>query len=456
MEPKEIRRAILGLAVPASLEAVFQMGLGFVDQVVIGRLGEEPLAAVGLTNNLMFLATLVLGAISAGASILVAQHQGRRDGEGVSRAAGSAILAAALVTVPLALVAGVLPEQMMLALGAAPEVASSGREFFRFVALTLPLSVIGTVMVATLRSLGDSRTPMAITLVSVGGNTVLNLVLVFGLGPVPALGVAGAAYATVLAQVLRLGLLSWRLLRNGRALIQVRHWVEPERRMLATLFHLTFPIVLTEVLWALGNFSYTLLSIRLGTTAMVASQMVIATEGIFIMFSSGLAVAALTLVGQDLGAGDLEGMKAKAREVIRMGLGSAVLFGLALAAVSLVEHLFYPNVSQEALRLAILGILLNALFQPAKVMNMLMGNGVLRAGGDTRFLLVADGVTVYAVGLPLAILLAFPMGMGLPGVFIGRLAEEVARVALFFARYRTPHWHQALAGAARPAAHASS
>ncbi|HSP78832.1 MAG TPA: MATE family efflux transporter, partial [Myxococcaceae bacterium] len=441
---------------PASLEAVFQMGLGFVDQVVIGRLGEEPLAAVGLTNNLMFLATLVLGALSAGTSILVAQHQGRRDGEGVSRATGTAILSSALVTLPLALLAVVAPERMLLTLGAAPEVASSGREFFRFVALTLPLSVIGTVMVGALRSLGDSRTPMVITLLSVGSNTVLNLVLVFGLGPVPALGVVGAAYATVLAQVLRLGLLSWRLLLNERAPIQVRHWVEPDARMLKLLFHLVYPIVLTEVLWALGNFTYTLMSIRLGTTAMVATQMVIATEGIFIMCSSGLSVAALTLVGQDLGAGDLEGMKAKARQVIRLGVGSSVLFGLALAAVSLVEHRFYPNVSPEALRLAILGILLNALFQPAKVMNMVMGNGVLRAGGDTRFLLIADAATVYAVGLPLAILLAFPLGMGLPGIFVGRLAEEVARVALFFLRYRTPRWHRALAGPAQPVAQASA
>jgi putative MATE family efflux protein len=281
-------------------------------------------------------------------------------------------------------------------------------------------------------------------------------VLVFGLGPVPALGVAGAAYATVVAQVLRLGLLSWRLLRNERTHIQPRHWVEPDRRMLGTLLRLTYPIVLTEALWAVGNFSYTLMAVRLGTTAVVATQMVIATEGILLMFSSGLAVAALTLVGQSLGAGALEEMKARARQVILMGAASSVLFGLGLAAVSPFLHRFYPNVSQEALSLAILGILLNAVFQPAKVMNMIMGNGVLRAGGDTRFILLADGITVYAVGVPLALVLAFPLGLGLPGVFIGRLAEELVRVLLFFARFRTPRWHHVLTTPAPSPAVASS
>ncbi|PTL84517.1 MATE family efflux transporter [Vitiosangium sp. GDMCC 1.1324] len=445
METREIRKAIFALAVPASLEAVFQMGLGFVDQIVIAQMGEAPLAAVGLTNSLMFVVTLVLGALSAGTAILVARNQGRQDGVGVSRSIGSAIQVSVLLTVPLALGAAVLPEQMLRLLGAAPDVAESGREFFRLIALTLPLSVTGSVMVGALRSLGDARTPMFITFMVVVCNTLLNLVLVFGLGPIPALGVVGAACATVTSQVLRLGFLSWRLLLNGRAFLQLRHWVEPDRLMLTTLLQLSLPIAMTQILWAVGNLSYTLLGVRLGTTAIVATQMVNATEGLFLMFSSGLSAAALTLVGQSLGAGALDDMKAKARQVMTLGLGSSILFGAVLASMSLWVHFFYPTVSQETLRLAILGIMLNALFQPAKVLNMILGNGLLPAGGDTRFILFVDVIAVYMVGLPLVWLLAFVLDMGLPGIFIGRLAEEVVKLAFLFFRYRTLRWFHVLA-----------
>jgi len=423
---------------------VFQMGLGFVDQIVIAQLGESSLAAVGLTNSLMFVTTLVLGGISAGTAILVARHQGRKDAEAVSRAIGSAIQVAAIVTVPLALGAAVLPEQVLRALGATPEVAESGREFFRVIALTLPLSVASSVMVGALRSMGDARTPMVITFMVVGFNTLLNLVLVFGLGPIPALGAVGAAYATAAAQVLRLACLSWRLMSNGSAAIQLRHWLEPHRPMLAIFVKLSYPIALTQVLWAVGNLSYTLLGTRLGTTAMVATQMVNATEGLFIMFSSGLATAALTLVGQSLGKRALDEMKANARQVMTLGAASSISFGLGLAAVSLWLHRFYPVVSQGTLHLAIVGILLNAVFQPAKVLNMILGNGLLPAGGDTRFILLVDVVAVYMVGLPLALLLGFSMDLGLLGIFIARLAEEVVKLALLFARYRTSRWYHGL------------
>ncbi|MEM9557836.1 MAG: MATE family efflux transporter [Acidobacteriota bacterium] len=438
-----LRASILALAVPASLEAVFQMSFGFLDQVVIGHLGEAPLAAVGLTSQLMFLSTLVLGGIAAGTAILVAQFHGKGDSIGVTRSTGASLLLAALVAVPLAVAVVAAPRRLLALLGTEATVIDAGAGYFQLVMATLPLALLGTVVVGALRSLGDAKTPMFVTFGTMGANTVLNVVLVFGLGPLPAFGLAGAAAATVASQVLRLAVLAVLLARRREidpaALVRI---ATAERRMVRRLTELSLPIAGANGLWALGAFVYTVTCVQLGTVAMVANQLVLATEAIFIMFSSGFGVAALTLVGQSVGVGDFARVKTQTRALVRIGLQSAVFFGLLLAGAAFLVPVAYPEVSAETLRWVTLGLILNAFVQPAKVLNMILSNGVLRAAGDTRMLMLIDVVAIYGVGVPVALLLALPLELGILGIFLGRAAEEVSRTLILWLRYRTPSWQR--------------
>ncbi|MEM9557834.1 MAG: MATE family efflux transporter [Acidobacteriota bacterium] len=446
-----LRRQVLSLAIPASLESVFQMSFGFVDQVVIGRLGEVALAAVGLTNQMVFLVTLVLGAVAATTAILVAQAHGRGDADSVSAATGASFLVGAAVAVPIALVPLLAPAGVLRLLGAEAEVVALGAPFIQLVALTLPMALLGTIAVSVLRSLGDAKTPMVVTFGAVGTNTVLNLILVFGLGPIPALGVLGAAYATVATHLLRLGVLVYcMVVRQPHARFELADFVRVRLALVGKIARLTSPIALTEIFWALGAFLYTLLVVRLGTTALAANQVVLTTEAIFIMCSSGLSVAALTLIGQSIGAGDLQQLRERSRYIVKLGVASAVLFGLLLALATWTIELLYPKLGGEALRWAVWGLLIMAVFQPSKVLNMILGNGVLRAGADNRFVLGADLVSIYVLGLPLAFGLAIGLDWGLLGVFVGKVVEETARAATFLLRLRTSRWHRMVAGDGAP------
>lgn len=440
---RDLRSKLLSLAIPVSLEAILQSSLGFIDQVVVGHLGESPLAAAGLTNNVMFLLTMLVGAIAASASILVAQHHGRGDGEGVARVTAGAIVSAVVVAVPPTLLTTIFPGEVLHLLGAAPDVVDNGRQFFRVISLTLPLSLLSAVAVGVLRSLGDVRTPMVVTLISMLINTVLSMVLVFGWGPFPALGVVGAATATLISQVIRLGLLAYTLLVRRQASAPFAVSLSGvDRRVLGPLFTIAYPIMLNDVLWGLGNFSHTLICVQVGTVAVASTQMVGAALGIVNTVPSGLSVAGLTLVGQEIGAGDTGKVKDSAREVVRLGVYVAVIFGALLAALSLVERRFYPNVGDEVIRGAGLGLVVNGVLYGGMVMNIVLGNGILRAGGDTRFVLMASLASVYAVGVPLTLALVFWFKLGLWGVFLGRGAEEVSRALILLSRYRTPRWYQ--------------
>jgi putative MATE family efflux protein len=338
------------------------------------------------------------------------------------------------------------PSQALQWMGAAPAVVEVSTPFMRLVAWTLPLHLLAAVAAGTLRSLGDTRTPMLITLGSVGINTGLSFLLVFGAGPLPALGVTGAALATLASCMLRVLALAAVVASPGRQLVhRAAHLVRPARPVLLALWRLSWPMALVELFWTAGLLLYALMCTRLGTREIVAWQISNTVEGAFIMLSSGLAVAGLTLAGQQFGVGDVSAARSKSWEVLRLGLQASILFGLLAASGALWLRQLYPEVTGDAMRLAVLGLVLNALFQPAKVLNMILGNGVLRAGGDTRFILAADTLSIYAVGLPLALLLAFPLQLGFAGVLAGRLCEELARLALYLPRYRTAAWHPALA-----------
>lgn len=437
------RREVARIAVPVSLEAVFQMLFGLVDQVIVGTLGAVAIAAVGLTNGVTFIAILAYASLGAGSAILVSQAYGRHDRAGVAQLTAVALVlataVAVLTSVPLVLFAA----EFLRLVGAGAAVVGEGAVYLRVVALTLPLVVTGAVTSAVLRALGDARTPMVVTLAAVGLNTVLGVLLVFGAGPAPALGLLGAALATLAAQTARgvaLTLLLYRRPEIG--------WAWPRgggdlRSVAGRLMALTYPITLGELLWGLGTFLYTLLFTRLGTQALAASQIVIAVEAVFIVASSGLAAASVTLVGQALGAGRVREARRKADALLRLGVVTSVLFGCLLVGAGLLLEALYPSVAPQVLRTAFWGVVLNALFQPAKVLNMVLGGGVLSSGGDTRFVLLGDAASTYAVGLPLALLLGFGLGFGVWGVFAARVLEEVVKVAVFLARYRTPGWYAA-------------
>ncbi|MBB6097067.1 putative MATE family efflux protein [Deinobacterium chartae] len=448
-------RDIARIAVPVSLEMVFQLALGFVDQVIVGVLGALAIASVGFANSITFIFVLVLSTLGSGAAILVARAHGAGSYSHVSRTSGAAlvigVLAALLVSLPIAVVAA----PFLRAVGATPDIAAAGLQYFQISILALPLVVVGAVASGTLRSLGHPRTPMTVTLLAVLINTLFAWLLVFGVGPFPELGLVGAGWATLIAQAFKAAVLLVQLY-GPRGLVRwalplgYPEWRETSRKLLS----LTAPLTVTELFWTVGTFLYTVFFTRLGVQELAGSQIVNALEGIFVVGSFGLMSAAMTLIGQAVGQGNAALARARAALILRMGLLTGVGFGLAYVATALFLPRFYPQVGQEVLTVAVWGILINGAFQAVKVRNMILGAGVLPSGGDGRGVILGDVISAFVVGLPAAYLLGFVLGFGAWGVFWARILEELAKVAIFTVRARKLRWEavvsspQALAEAA--------
>lgn len=440
-----LRKEIFKIALPVSLESVFQLGLGFINQVIVGTLGTATIAAVGLSNNAMFIGILCLNTLGSGAAILASRARGRGDETAFAHIASfSAIFAfgfALLLALPLSFGASAF----LRGVGANAEIAQIGAPFLSIVALSLPFITLSVVCSAILRSKGLPRIPMVITMTSIALTPPLSWLLVIHFG----MGAKGAAVAGLITQALRAGFLLWALFASRWGLPFGLVGLAETRSLLGQMVPLVWPLFVTEVLFSSGSFLFALLVERIGTQQLAVYQIESTLEGVFLMLSIGFNNASTILVSQAIGRGDGKGVWESSRGVWHLMLLVSVGAGLLFALMGFALPALYPNTTSQVHQWGLWAIALNALFLPIKNSNMIYF-GTLAAGGDTRFLLLSDIITVFFVGLPLAYALAFPLGLGLWGVFLGRLlGEELVRIGMFLWRYRQGRWFK-LEPAAQP------
>ena len=254
------------------------------------------------------------------------------------------------------------------------------------------------------------------------------------------MGAEGAAWAGIITQGFRGAALLMALFASRWGLaFSLVGWDET-KILLRQMVPLVWPLFVTELLFSSGSFLFALLIERIGTRQLAVYQISGTLEGVFLMLSIGFNSASTILVSQAIGRGDAKGVWEISRGIWHLVLLVSVLAGLLFALMGFGLPVFFPNTSVQVHQWGLWAIALNALFLPIKNSNMTFF-GTLAAGGDTRFLLLSDVITVFLVGLPLAYILAFPLGLGLWGVFLGRLlGEELVRISMFLWRYRSGKW----------------
>jgi putative MATE family efflux protein len=437
------RREIARIAVPVSAEFVLMLVLNFVNQVVVGTLGATAIAAVGFANSLSFILIITLGCLGTSVSILVA----RAFGAGRQAEMDHTVTAALLVAGALGVLASVLPfacaGDLLRLTGASPTVAAAGTDYFRLIALATLPTMLSAILSGVLRSVGRANSPMVATTVTVFANSVLGYALVTGSGPFPALGAAGAGWATLVTAVIKAGILVWQAFGPGGVVA----WHLPVgraawRRVVGPLFVLALPLGVTELFWTGGTFLYNVVFQQLGDQALAAAQIVHTLEGVFIVGSIGLMSATTTLVGRAVGRGDAADAQAWVQRLTRAGVGTGALFGVFFGASVLLLEPLFQDAGSEVRAMAMLGIAVNAAFQVVKVRNMILGAGVLPSGNDVRGVILGDAVGAFVVGLPLAVLLGLHTPLGVLGVFVARVVEEVAKLAIFTWRARRLRWDE--------------
>lgn len=439
--PRSPLREVAALAIPVSLEMVVALVMNFINQIVVGGLGTTAIAAVGFANSITFIVILTLGALGGSVSIMAARAHGGGRLHELNSLVHVALFVGLGVSALFALLPVLFPAEVLRLAGGSATVVETGADYLRFSAIGLLPLIANRVIAGVMRSTGHTRGPLVATTIATVFNTLLGYGLVYGLGPLPALGVVGAGVASLTASLLNLTIvcvmaygidriISWELPGTGR-----EWWT-----ITKPLFVFAAPLALTELVWSLGGYFYNVIFQRLGDEALAAAQVAGTLEAVFILASFGLMTAATTLIGRSIGQGDAVAARQWVRRLIKSGYATATLFGLLYAASILVLGPLFPKVDDEVRHLAAIAIAINAAFQWAKVQNMVIGGGLLPGGNDLKAVVLGDSVGVGVAGLPLAIGLGLFTPLGFIGVLVGRSAEELLKLAIFRRRLKRIDW----------------
>src|ERR1043165_2880987 len=339
-----IIKSLLSLAVPIALANILQAAYQLIDAYWVGRLGGSAVAAVSVTTPVMFL-TIGLGAgLALAGSTLIAQYFGARNQEMVDHVAAQTLLMIVLVSVVLGGLGFVFAPQLLRLMGVAPDVYPGALGFMRVSFAGLVFNFFFFMFQSIMRGIGEAKLPVFIVLGTVILNFVLDPPFIFGWGPIPAFGVQGAAIATLATQSLA-ALVGLGVLLSGRYAIHLvwRDFV-PAFTYIKRAFVLGFPASIEQSARALGITVLTFLITSFGTLTLAAYGVGSTILQVVMIPAMGLAMAVSTLVGQNIGAGNID----RAERTGRLGnwLGFGILTGLGALAVLTAPQLvafFVPN-----------------------------------------------------------------------------------------------------------------
>ena len=444
-ENQSFRADLTGIALPVTLQSLLQSSFGVVDQVMIGQLGSESIAGIGLGGKFISVYTVVLGAVAAAAGIMVAQYVGARDRRRMGRGFYlNLILGLMLAGVFMGLCL-FLPDRIMALYTEDMAVKSQAVPYLRLYSFSFLLVAISTIMSVFLRCIGKAAFPLAASFISVLLNTGLNYLLIFGKCGAPAMGVRGAAFASVIAQAAAFAVTAVYFVKivrdycGGRLPVDICLTKEEWGQYLGVLV----PILVCEFMWSLGENVYAAIYGHLGTQSCAAMTMTGPVQGLMIGLLSGVSQAAGIMIGRHLGREAYEDAYRDAKRLMLCGAVGSAALSLLLVLAGRYYVLLYrvePQVREITYRI----LVAFAIISPIKVQNMILGGGIIRSGGMTRYVMWIDMIGTWIFGVPLGLFTAFVWHLPIPQVYFILSLEEVVRFLLSLVVFRRRNWMRRL------------
>jgi putative MATE family efflux protein len=429
-----IRQQVFSLALPVVLSSLLQRSVGIVDIFLVGGLGASSIAAVGIAQIMVFVVMSMSWGINVGVTVQVSQLWGAgRQGDAAKAAFQAMLLAigAALLMMLLGLSFG---GRVASLLGANNEVQGILLDYtsiiFTFILFTISINVLAGIMHGT----GDTKTPLYATLIVNILHVAVAYPLIYGHLGLPKLGVKGAAIAIAISESMGAVFLLVRSVRK-KYIIASRTL---EMKYTAMTFRLGYPIFIDRLFQNAGSLVFAKVVLLYGTAVYAAHQVGLAIEAFSFMPGYGIAVAAATMVGQNLGAGEPERARISAFEANRLAV--VLMAGMGLVFFFFPYALLTAFTSDpEVIKYGILYMKIVAFAQVPLAVTMVLA-GSLRGAGDTGFIMFATVAGMWFVRLPIAAFLAVVMKVEIRYVWSVMIADWLVRMSILLWRYRRENW----------------
>lgn len=437
---KEFYKNVAKIAVPIALQGLITTGVNMMDTIMIGTVGETQLSAVSLANQFINIFHIFCMGIGMGASVLVARYYGMKDKPALKKTV-AIMLRLCLAMATLFCVATILiPEQIMKIYTTETDIISNGVKYLEWSVVTYFLLGLSLTCTIVLRNVGMVKIPLYTSIGAFFVNIGANYAFIFGKLGAPEMGVAGAAVGTLIARIFEFSIIcGYLFLKDKEIGFRVKDIFKPVGNLWKEYIRISIPVLISDGILALGNNSIAMVIGRLGGAFVAANAVTAVTQQLSSVMIQGFSQAGAIVTGYTLGEGDRE----KAYNQGYAFLGMGVVFGLLAAGIVMLisEPMIRAyNLSEETQVIArqlMLSISIIIVFQAT---NSIMTKGVLRGGGDTKMLMVADNVFLWVASLPLGIIAGLVLQLPAFWIYFFLKLDQVLKAIWCVIRLRSGKW----------------
>lgn len=442
---REYFSRILKFALPIAFQQLIFTSLNLVGNLMVGQLGSTTVAAVGLAGQIFFLLNLLIFGVGSGAAMFTAQLWGKRDIPNIRKVLGLSLSMSFLGSVLFWVVAEFFPAGVLSIYSKDPQVILQGSEYLKLFGYSFIFFAVTATFSLVLRSIGEVRLPVAVSIGALVLNVGLSYILIFGKLGFPTLGANGAAISILIARMLEcltLVLLTYKrrlpLAGNFRELFSFNY------PFAVAVLKPVMPVAINEILWSFGITTYQVIYARMGTNQVAAVNIAGTISDLAVVAFIGIGNATAILAGNFIGSGkNNQAQEYAARSLVIGAVGGKIIGGIVLLFSPVILDLY--KVSPTVIEYAQQILFISCAFLWLRMLNLILFIGILRAGGDTRFALLLDGLIIWLVGVPLTAIGAFVFHLPIYLVYALTLSEEVIKFSLGLWRYLSKKWIHNLA-----------
>ena len=436
---KELKNALLKIAIPVALQNMLTSFVNMIDTIMIGSLGDRAVAAVGLANQWFFIFNLVVFGMASGSSIYIAQFYGKKDYENMHTPIAYSLFLCSIVAIIFGLSVLLFPEFVMSLFTNNPETIACGVPYLRVTSITYLMLGLSLPISSAMRSTEFASVPLIVTFLSLIVNAVLNYILIYGHFGLPALGVTGAAIATTVARIFEtLILFIFMLKGKSKIRLRLRHF-KVKKHFIPEYIRTVLPVIGNETMWGLGISAYSSIFGHMNDSIVAARQISGNLEQILTALCFGLGNAAAVVIGKKIGEKNQQGALLYSKKFAIISIVTGFIIGVIMI-ISTPLFLSFFSVSNATKEYATILIVVTGIFMSVKMFNYMNIVGILRSGGDTRFCLILDVCTVWGIGVLSVFLAASVFKAPFIILALCLVSEELVKAIFGVKRFISKKW----------------
>ncbi|WP_415317931.1 MATE family efflux transporter [Clostridium perfringens] len=424
---KRFYRLLFSIALPIAVQNLITFMVSMVDTLMVGALGEIQLSAVSIANNLFFVLTILMFGLAGGSNIMISQYWGKGNVKTIHKILAIMYRVCLLITGIFIFIALFLPKYFMGIFTTDKAVIDFGASYLRIVCIGYLFYSITNCTIMMLRSVKTVSISIIVYTASLLVNSILNWIFIFGNLGAPELGIRGAAIATVCARITEFSIvLVFMFIYERKIGLKIEHLLKLDKEILKDYVGLCTPVLCNELLWAIGASMISVIVGRMGTEVVAANSINGVAHQFVTVFIFGMSNATAVIIGNTIG----EGKKEKAKEyAYSIGIFSVVMgciSGLMILLIKpFVVNFYNVSYSTKLIAMEIMTVTSGIIVFQSLASNFMMG--VLRGGGDAKFVLINDLIFMWLVAIPGGFFVAFVLKLPVALVFLVIKCDEILK-----------------------------